>query len=110
MKKEVFPSQFTKGGVQVPYTPTDEEMENCTYAEKGDITCPRKEGKRQMVAGGPMPLIDCSTCSYHPGNMPVGKESMEIKSMPNYEKMRERENESRGLPKDAHRRLLKQRK
>ena len=75
MEKEAFPPQFTRGGVQLPYTPTDEEMENCVYARKAGIICPRKEGKRQMVVGGPMPLIDCSTCPYHPGNMPIGLET-----------------------------------
>ena len=34
------------------------------------------------------------------------KQAMEIRSMPNMEKMRERENEARSLPKDAHRRRI----
>jgi len=37
----------------------------------------------------------------------VSPDSMEIKSMPNFEHMREHENEARGLPKDFHRRVLK---
>ena len=36
-----------------------------------------------------------------------GRELMDIRSMPNFEKMKERENEARGLPKDFHRRVLK---
>ena len=73
MRKEIFPEPFTKGGVQLPHIPTDEEMENCGYARKASAVCPRKERKQQMVAGGPMPPINCSTCEYHQWNMPIGK-------------------------------------
>jgi len=41
-------------------------------------------------------------------HVPVNKESMEIRSMPDFEKMREHENEARGLPKDFHRRRFKE--
>ncbi|MDD2697010.1 MAG: hypothetical protein PHE52_02540 [Candidatus Pacebacteria bacterium] len=41
-------------------------------------------------------------------HVPADKDSMEIRSMPDFEKMREHENEARGLPKDFHRRLIKE--
>jgi len=70
-EKEVFPPQFTEGGLRLPYTPSDEEMENCGYAAGSKAKCPRKKGERQMVIGGPSSLIDCSACRYHAGNIPI---------------------------------------
>ncbi len=69
--KEVFPLQFTEGGLRLPYIPSDEEMENCGYAAGSKAKCPRKKGERKMIIGGPSPLIDCSTCHYHAGNIPI---------------------------------------
>jgi len=60
-----------EGGIRLPHIPNNSEMENCGYAARKKAECPRKKGKRQMVIGGPAPLIDCSTCQYHPENIPI---------------------------------------
>ncbi len=62
-KKEVFPPAFTdEGGVQIPYIPAKEEMENCAFAKRAGVECPRKE----FVFGAPSQQRSCGSCQHHP--------------------------------------------
>ncbi len=73
-KKELFPAAFEdEGGVQPSHIPTQKEMQRCAYVKRVGVVCPRKEGKREMVVGGPMELVNCRTCSYHPWHTAVKK-------------------------------------
>jgi hypothetical protein len=67
----VFPQANTEGGVVTRHIPSPEEMEECEYARIAGVVCPRKRGERECVAGGNAPLIDCSSCPYHPWNIPL---------------------------------------
>ncbi len=64
-KKERYPPAFTdEGGVQIPYIPVAEEMENCAFAKKDGAKCPRTEESRSF--GAPTRRTNCSVCSHHP--------------------------------------------
>ena len=56
----VLPPAFTdKRGKPVPYVPTQQEMENCRWAQIAISECPKPES--------------CAVCSYHPQNGPRQK-------------------------------------
>ena len=52
----VLPPAFVNG---VPYLPTEEEMENCRWAQTAFAKCPRPS--------------DCASCPCHPQNRPRPK-------------------------------------
>lgn len=102
----IFPIRFAdEGGVQVPHIPTVEEMENCGWAARNEVVCPRKEGKT-TAAGDSSELVNCSTCAYNPREY-FGDVPSLTKTAQCLEEGRQRYNEQRGLPKDAHRRLIR---
>jgi len=73
-KKELFPAAFgDEDGVQIPHIPTQKEMQRCAYVKRLGVVCPRKKGKREMVAGGQMELVNCGTCPHHPWHTAVKK-------------------------------------
>ena len=103
---DVFPIRFAdEGGVQVPYLPAEEEMENCGWAAKNNAACPRKEGKT-VATGDSSELVNCATCSYNPRERFEKVPSL-TKTEQFIEEARQRDNEQRGLPRDAHRRLIR---
>lgn len=54
-KKRTFPPAFDdEGGKPVPHTPSDEEMENCAFAQKAKTECPRKKDTS----------INCGNCVF----------------------------------------------
>ena len=64
-KKERYPPAFVdEGGVQIPYVPTAEEVENCAFAERDSAKCLRIEESRSF--GAPTRRTNCSVCSHHP--------------------------------------------
>lgn len=113
MKKKVFPPAHTGGGLALPYSPTDEEMENCEYAKRANAVCPRKKGERQFVTGGPCPLIDCASCPHHPENQPIRTIDIKVEERPGMsaDAVRRRPHRiigpgGKGMPEDAHERRM----
>lgn len=94
MRVNILPPAFVKkGGKQVPYMPSQEERESCHWAATSSAKCPG--------------LIDCASCTYHSQNNPNFRYKP-VSSEKVTERGREIDNEARGLPKDAHKRALKE--
>ena len=103
---ETFPIRFVdERGVPVPHIPTEEEMESCGWVARLRIVCPRREGKT-VVTGDSSELVSCKNCSCNPREHFERAPSL-TKTGQCLEEARERYNEQRGLPRDAHRRLIR---